>query len=42
MKETLEEINDCIRECLPIMVFTSWLIMVMFCIKILYTASGGK
>ena len=39
MKETLEEINDCIRESLPIMVFVSWLVMVAIIIRGLYTGS---
>ena len=38
MKEKLEEINDCIRECFPIIIFVSWICMIALCIKVLFNA----
>lgn len=39
MKEWLEEVNDCLRESLPIMLFVSWLIMICIIIRGLYTGA---
>ena len=39
MKEKLDEINECIRECFPIIIFISWLCMVALCIKVLFTVT---
>lgn len=33
MRDWLEEFNDYIREVLPLMVFVSWMIMVVIIIK---------
>jgi len=36
MKRFLEDVNDCIRESLPILIFISWLLIVVIIVRGLY------
>ena len=39
MKEWLEEVNDWIREALPIMMVVTWLLVVVLLLRGLYTGA---